>query len=164
MRAFTDREGRQWPVSINVTAIKRCRALVDVDIHALLNDGFQGLAALLADPCKLVDVIFVLCQGEAEKRGVTDEDFGAALAGDALMAATDAFLAELADFFPDPRERAGIRKVIEKGRRMTERILEAREARIDSLDVDAEARRLIGSSGSSPAPSDSTPDPSPSAS
>ena len=42
-------------------------------------------------------------QARSRRQEISDEDFGQALAGDALGAATDALLPEIADFFPKGR-------------------------------------------------------------
>ena len=153
MRAFTDNHGRTWTISIHVAAVKRCRALLDVDLYGLVDDGFDGLSKLLGDPVALVDVLYVLCRDEADKLGVSDEDFGRGLGGDGLGRAVDAFLEELTDFFPDPRVRGGLRRVIEAGRQVRDRLMDRMERKLDALDPDLEAERLSGTSGDSPASS-----------
>lgn len=164
MKTFRDNAGRAWAVGINVAAVKRCRGLLGVDVYALVDDRFQGLGKLLADPVGLVDVLYVLCKDEADKQGLTDEDFGRALGGDALGAAADAFTAELIDFFPDPRVRAALVKVVEAGRKVQTGMLDRVTREIDALDTDDVLKKLTASSGNSPGPSASTPGPSPSAS
>lgn len=162
MKTFKDNEGREWVVAINVAQHKRVRDLAGVDIYALVDDDFQGLAALTRDVAKLVDVLYVLCRDQAEKRGVSDWDFGAAIAGDTILAASDAFLDELVDFFPDPRVRGALGGLMRTGRAVRGEMLGMLErmtptlAEVDPADV---ARRLIGSSGVSPASSGSTPAP-----
>lgn len=157
MKTFRDNAGRPWTVVINVYAVKRVRGLLGLDLYSLVDDRFQGLGKLLADPVALVDVLYVLCKDEADKLGVSDEDFGRGMGGDAIEHASTAFLEELTDFFPEPRVRAGIRRVIEAGRKMRDSLLTHMEGSLAAIDPDAEARRLIGSSGSSPGSSGSIP-------
>jgi hypothetical protein len=164
VHTFRDNAGRVWSVEINYASIKACRGLLGVDLLGLLDDDFAGLARLTADLIGLIDVLFVLCRDEAARLGVTDEDFGRALRGDALEHAADAFLADLADFFPNPRVRAGLRGVLAKGRRVRDLVLDHAEGLLAAVDPDSEARKLIASSGGSPGSSASTPAPSPSAS
>jgi hypothetical protein len=163
MHTFVDNAGRTWTVTINVAAVKRVRALLSVDLYALLDDGLKPLAALVADPVRLADVLFCLCKDEAEKVKVTDEDFGRALAGDAITIAAQAFLDEIVCFFPDARIRAGLKTLLTKGRTVRDRLLDHATRLADQIDPEAEARRLIASFGASPASSGSTPAPSPSA-
>jgi hypothetical protein len=154
MKTFKDSADRVWSVVINVNAVRRCRSLVDVDLPDLASDGCRPLGALLGDVVKLVDVLYVLCKAEADSRGLTDEDFGAGLGGDSLQNAADAFVAELADFFPDPRVRAGLKAVIEKGRAVQSRLMEVMAARLAAIDPDALAATLTTRSTDAPESSD----------
>lgn len=167
MKTFMDNAGRSWVIQINVFAVKRLRGLLKVDLYSLIDGQFEGLGKLMSDPIQLVDVVYVLCKDEADKLGVSDEDFGRSMAGDAIESAANAFLEEFTDFFPDPRVRAGIRKVIEKSRAVTEVIGRHAMETIDRMSlemlaapaiakIDAEARKLNGSSGKSLERSEST--------
>ncbi len=160
MRTFRDMKGREWLIQINVAAVKRVRTLVDVDLLGLVDQGFGNLGKLLSDPVRLVDVLYALCKAEADAKGVTDEQFGEAMAGDAIEHAADAFLQELTDFFPNPRIRAGLKRVVAAAETLSDRMMDQMEARIDAIDLDAESERLTASAGSSPESSASTPAPS----
>jgi hypothetical protein len=162
MHTFTDNAGRTWTVAINVAAAKRVRGLVNIDLYKLVDDGFKPLGELLADPVRLVDVLYCLCKDEADARNVSDEDFGRALYGDAITMAAEAFVEELIDFFPDARAREGMRKLSAAGKKVKARLLDHAEKVLDQLDPEAEAQKLIASFGSSPGSSGSTPAPSPS--
>ena len=164
MHTFADHTGRVWTVTIHVTAVKRVRAMAGVDLYGLVDEKLEGIAKLLSDPCGLVDVLYVLCKDEADKLGVSDEDFGRSLGGDSLERASTAFLEELTDFFPDPRVRAGMRRVMSAGHQLAGRLIDLAMIKLDGIDLDEEAGRLIASSGNSRESSDSTPDPLPSAS
>lgn len=156
MKTFTDNAGRTWTVAINVATVKRVRGLLGVDLLGLIDDKFAGLAKLMGDACDLIDVLYVLCKDEADKMGVTDDQFGRAMSGDALEHAADAFLAEFTDFFPDPRIRAGLKQVISKGRIVRDRLMDRMAETLDAIDPVAVAATLIGSSGAAPASSGST--------
>lgn len=101
MHAFTDNKGRPWAVELNVTAMKRARDLAGVNLARVLDDGF--LEAFLEDAFQKADVLYAVCLDEARQRGVTDEDFGRGLTGDAMQAAEVALLQELANFSPARR-------------------------------------------------------------
>lgn len=164
MRTFADNAGRTWTIAVNVAALKAVRGRLQLDIFKLLDEGAKGLAQLLGDPIQLVDVLFVLCAEEAEKRSVSDEDFGRGMGGDALNLAAEALMGELVDFFPNPRARAGLQKMLAAGKTLGEKLLDHAEGELAKLDLDANARRWIDSFTSSAASSDSTPAPSLSAS
>lgn len=148
VRTFKDNAGRTWTLAVNVHAIKVIKGLIGLDLYALVDGGFEGLGKLIGDPVRLVDVLFVLCKDEADRLGVSDEDFGRGMGGDSLARATDAFLAEYTDFFPDPRVRAGLAKVIEKARALEGMMWTRAEAGLDRIDLEAVAAKLSGSSGS----------------
>jgi hypothetical protein len=163
MRQFKDTAGRSWTIAINVAAIKRLRDLLKVDLPGLFDDAVKPLAALLSDPCKLVDVVWLLTLPRDGQADVTDEEFGMAMGGDALASASDAFLEELIDFFPQAKA-TNLRKLMTETKKVQSRI-EARAASdLDSFDADAMAERLISSFGTVPASSASLPGSSPSAS
>ena len=165
MRSFKDNADRTWTVTLNVYAVKKVRDLLGVDLLDLGGDAKDDnglLYRLIADPVLLVDVLYVVCQEQADEANVTDEQFGRAMAGDAIDGATKAFLEELADFTPSPRDRARARKVIEATWKLIDRAQDVLDARADvELDRAAEAAlsALGSSSGSSPASSEPTPAP-----
>lgn len=160
MHSFKDTEGRAWTIGIHVLAVKRVRALAEVDLYALMDGSFEALGRLTEDPCKLVDVLYVLCRDEAERRGLTDEDFGRSLGGDSLQQAIEAFVAELVDFCPDPRRREALARMMETGKSLQTRMAAKMMGELDRLDLDDVERRLIDSYGNSRASSGSTPGPS----
>jgi hypothetical protein len=91
-----------------------------------------------------------LCKDQADKQSISDEDFGRALAGDAITQAADAFVEELIDFFPDARARASLRKAIEAGKTVRDKVLSHAEKILDSIDPETEAKKWINSSGTWP--------------
>jgi len=64
------------------------------------------------------------------------------MSGDSLNLATEAFLAELSDFFPDPRVRAGLKKTIETSRQVVDHMITLLEKEAQEIDVESEARKL----------------------
>lgn len=157
MQTFRDNAGRTWTVQVNVHAIKQVRAVLGIDLYAMIEDGLRKLGELLSDPVALVDVLYVLCRDEADKLGVSDEDFGRAMAGEAIERAADAFVEAFTDFFPNPRVRAGIRKVTDAGRAVIEELMAELDRRMAEVDVRAMASSYANSLGVSPASSASTP-------
>ena len=158
MHSFVDNSRRTWEIAINVAAVKRIRGLLGIDLYALVDDGFKSLSKLVSDPVTLADVLYCLCKDQAERQSITDEDFGRALAGDVITQAADAFVEELIDFFPDARARGSLRKAIEAGKAVRDKILNHAEKILDSIDPETEAQKWINSSGTWPASSASTQD------
>jgi hypothetical protein len=170
MQAFTDSTGRTWQIALTIDTLKRVKSLLQVDL-ARPDDGDPPLhVRLFDDVILLADVIFAAVKPQADAAGVTDEQFGQSLGGDAITAAAKAFLAEWTDFF-QRRERPDLAAVIEKYRTLTERGVKAAEAEVATLDVEtlavaavqkagAKARSILGDLSSSlPASSASTPAP-----
>lgn len=160
MRTFNDNAGRTWTVAINVNAVRRCRSLLGIDLYGLLDDGFRGLGDLLSDVVRLIDVVYVLVEDQADARDVSDEDFGRSLSGDSIDQITEAFLGALTDFFPSPRVREALTRMIAASGRMRDLMLDRAMTRLDAIDLDSEVERLIARSTASPASSASTPGPS----
>ena len=167
MKTFKDNADRTWTVIVNVDAIKRVRSLLDVD----LMEAVEGrlLERLVSDPVLLCDVIYCVCKIDADVKGISDEDFGRAMAGDAIELATTALLEELVDFFPQGK-RELLRKALAKLETLQATAIEVVGKRLDSPELDrhleAELEKLrlpdsgLGDSfGSSPELSASTPDP-----
>jgi hypothetical protein len=118
------------------------------------------------DPVLLCDVIYAACKPQADERQVSDEAFGASMAGDAIEHATAALLEELVDFCPSPRDRANLGRVLMATREVMDKARDVVERRIDELiDGGALERAVLeavppkveaaagGSSGSAPASS-----------
>jgi hypothetical protein len=155
MRSFRDNLGREWIIEIHVTAVKRVRAHLSLDLYSLLDDRLEALGALLADPVRFVDVLYVLCMDEAKELEVTDEDFGQGLGGDSLAAAQAAFLGEFADFFPDRKIRETIKRIFQAAKEVQEDLAARLEKRTEAIDIGSIVNRLTEQSSNSPESSES---------
>ena len=122
MRQFTDTKERVWEVELNVRQMKRVRDVLGIDLVNVIQAGKDGAVAtdtldrVANAPILLVDILWVLCEGQAKAAGVTDDDFGSSLAGDSISDATRAFLDELVDFFPGAR-RLFLKKAVDLARK-----------------------------------------------
>lgn len=171
MRTFTDNNGRIWTVVVNVAAIKRVRAICGIDINSIVEIGEDGkpntdlLQRLEGDPVLLVDTLYAVCKPECDTKNVTDEDFGAAMAGDAIASATDALLEEIIDFFPEAK-RLALRRILNATRRFAEMATKRLKETMDSEDFEirlaSELARLTGLSGNAQESAESSPTHSPS--
>jgi len=150
MKPFTDSQGRTWNVTVNVSAIKRVRDILGVDLLDVANGDL--LSRLADDPCVLVDVLFVLCKPEADAKGVSDEDFGRGMVGGVLDEASAALMKELLDFFPSALHARALVKMFRK--------MKEHRAAVSELATETPG----DSFGDSPASAASTPADSPSAS
>ncbi len=129
---------------------------------ALVEDKCKPLAKLIGDPGALVDCLYVLCQEQADKLGVSDEAFGVAMGGDSLEQAADAFYEEYICFFPDAKVRANLRKMLVKVKEIAGILTTGMDKRLEEIDPEtvAEAIQKMQTSLSAdvPASSESTPD------
>lgn len=160
MKSFTDNLGRTWMLVVNVAAIKRVRALCDVDLNAIVeidkdnNPSTKLLERLSSDPVLLVDVLYAVCKPDCDQKNVSDEDFGAAMAGDAIDHATAALLDEIVDFFPEAK-RLAFKKILSATRRFEEIAKKKLETMLQDGKFEeklvSELERLTGLSGNAPA-------------
>jgi hypothetical protein len=165
MRTFKDNVPREWQVAINVTSIKRVRDLAKYDLLSVSKTS-NPLTELAADPVKLCDVLYCLVKADADKLNVTDEDFGRAMAGDALLAGYNALAEELVDFSQSPQARANQKRVLTTLRATAQKAEALVTAALDNGLLDREAEKVLSTFGAefggSPGSSESTPAPSPS--
>jgi len=133
MKQFTDNEGRSWTVEVNVAALKRAKDLAGVDLMDVLDGDL--IERFIRDPVLLCDALYAVCKFEADERGVSDEEFGRAMAGDAIEHATQALLDEIVSFCPSPRDRAALGRVLTATRTAMDKARDLVEARLDNGEL-----------------------------
>ena len=101
---------------------------------------------MVSDPILLCDVLYVVCKPQADDQGVTDEEFGRAMAGDAIDEGTTALLEELVDFFPQAKRRV-LAKALVKLRVLETRAATVAEQRLDSPELEAQLDAILNDSG-----------------
>jgi hypothetical protein len=101
MKTFKDNAGRTWTVDVNIATVKRVKSMLDIDLLKIVEG--ELLDKIVLNPVMMCNVVYVICKPEADKQNIDDEQFGYAMAGDALEYATDALLKELVDFFPESK-------------------------------------------------------------
>jgi len=175
MGKFVDAESRSWEPEVNVVTIGRVRKALNINLLELLLPE-NTLAERLTDPCLLVDILYLLCEDQADKLNLDDVAFGKAMTPDGIEDAWAAVLEGVVLFSPRGL-RPAHQKVLEKARKYQA----AAAQKIKSLVAGPEFegmldreidRRLnpptsspsesIGDASSSPAPSESNPDETPS--
>ena len=166
MRQFTDTKERVWDVELNVRQMKRVRDALGIDLVNVIQAGKDGAVAtdtldrVANDPILLVDILWVLCEGQAKAAGVTDDDFGSSLAGDSISDATRAFLDELVDFFPGAR-RLFLKKAVDLARKYETENLEVLEKALASPEFEERLKTSLKPPSASRESAESTPAPSP---
>lgn len=147
MATFKDNAGHEWRVKLTVGTLGDLKRDAGIDLSAAMREP-KGLADLLfTDPSTLVAGLWVLCRDQAEKAGVSADEYPRRFDGETLETATEALLDETAGFFP----RSQVAKAIRANLRTTlERIDRAAISSLTALN--------------SPGGSASIPTPGPSAS
>jgi hypothetical protein len=184
MHQFIDTAGRTWQLALTISGVKRVKSLLHVDllnplgakprkVRGVARKGRPLVTRLQLDPALLIDCIFALVKPQADHLGVTDEQFGEALGGEAAYAAYEAFMGEWQAFFRGLRREAEA-KAIEanmklvlaedsKDAAMVDRATEAavlvaeRKRQQATAKLDALARGPSPIATDSPASSESTP-------
>ena len=126
---FADTKKRSWSLAINTATIKRVKEALGVNLMDAV--GGQLIDKIAADPALFADVLFVLVKPQADAAGVSDVDFGEALAGDEIESASLAFINAMVDFFPKGRREVLGRAIaagMEKARKAETEMLQRLEA------------------------------------
>ncbi len=147
MKTFNDNAGRTWTIAVNVDAIKRVRSLLEVDLLEIVEGTL--IEKLIRDPVLLCDVVYAVCKPEADAKGVSDEDFGRAMAGDAIEHATKALLEDLVGFSPSPRDRANLQRVLATTWNVMDRARDLVEKRLESGELEKVVEQALATAGSS---------------
>lgn len=156
MASFKDNAKRDWSLSLNVNILKLIKRELEVDLLDLAHGAV--LDRLANDPALLVDVLYLTCQSQAERANVTAEQFGEAMVGDALDAASEALVDALVEFLPG-KKRALLHKLMEKVKGAEQVMMDRLEQEIDELDLTQLMAGLGEPSTASPDSSASTPAP-----
>ena len=155
MKSFTDNKGRTWTLEVTVATVKRVRGLCKIDLNSIVEldknnkPSAELLERLSSDPVLLVDVLYAVCKPQADKQNISDEDFGEAMAGDAIEHATTALLEEVINFFPESK-RMVMQKILSASRKFSEAARKKLEAELNGefeSRVVSTLEQLTGSSG-----------------
>jgi hypothetical protein len=88
-------------VDVNIATVKRVKSMLNIDLIEIVEGKI--LDKIVLNPVVMCDVVYAICKPEADRQNIDDEQFGYAMAGDALEYATGALLQELIDFFPESK-------------------------------------------------------------
>jgi len=147
MKAFTDRAGRNWTITLTLGTAMTVKEQLGIDLLQPEAGDPPLLTRLGTDEMLLGEVLCAMLQQQFEAQGVTAEDVRNGFDGQTLLAAQRAFYEELIDFFQS-RGRTDRAKAVAKQVKMIDAAVTAVETRIDALDID---RTIAGAmSGESP--------------
>ncbi len=148
MRTFKDNAGRTWTISLTVAAVKRVRDLAKLDLLDLASG--RVFERLVADPVTLCDALYAACKPQADAEGISDEQFGEAMAGDAIEHASKALVEELIQFFPNARERAALSRVVQTMDAAMDRARSDVERRLESGEIERTLELAMAVTATSP--------------
>jgi len=120
MAQFTDIEGTVWIVDVTVWTIKQLRAKLGVELERAGDSDEESkhiLSRIFIDPVFLCDVLFVVCEKQAEKNGIDDEAFASVMKGKVLADARKALIEALINF----SQSDGKAEVIRRGAELMSR-------------------------------------------
>ena len=144
MREFIDSTGRKWVISITIDAVKRCRDLLEINLLEPEKGDPPLLTRIGTDEILFCDLLYCLCKPQLDKAGISDQQFGEVLGGDAILSASNAFYEELIDFFRK-RGRTDRAKAAAKQQEMISLAVEKIGQTIEKLDLTAEIDKALGS-------------------
>jgi hypothetical protein len=133
LKTFRDSEKREWNITVTVGTAKAVRDLAGVNLFDLVDPDKDDGQKVFGDPIKLVDVLFALCKSQCESRKMTDEDFGAAMIGDAVLGASKALVSAIIDFFPEQKKTL-LTKLTTKAGQISALMLEQANQKLDAMD------------------------------
>ena len=138
--SFKDTADRTWDLSLTVNDAKRVQAFTGLNLLRLAPEDISDLST---DPIKLVDALFALVKPQADKLGVSDEDFGRSLAGDVIADATEAFLEAIVNFTPYPAKRETLRKALKLSKELQVKSLAKVNQLLDSGKPEKEIMDIL---------------------
>ena len=141
---FTDLEKREWEVSITVGVIRKVRQKLSID----LADAFDfdtadsaktdALKKIAEDPVLLIDVLYCICEEQANARNVSDTAFGELFStGEMIEDACNALLQGLLRFLR-PAKRLAMEKILQIVNRNMEKMQEESRKALEDPQVQAE--------------------------
>lgn len=145
MKTFKDRHGNEWEIDLSLGSCERVRDRASVDLTDIVST--QATFSKLSDPFVLGAVLWVLCERQAEKRGLGPEEFRDCFNGDTLHLATEALIDETVFFCRAPM-RPALQLAVEKARQADQRMVAAINANLDQLGREMEKTLAAMSTGS----------------
>lgn len=136
MHKFKDREGHEWTLQMTVAQARQLKDRLSLDVFDV-----QSLQQLAEDPFTAANVLYVLCEKQAQAAEISDEQFGERLAGDSFEEAITALLEEFVDFFPK-RQREVLKTILATLNKAKVEIVALAESKIDSPAMEAALANL----------------------
>lgn len=118
MHKFKDKTGHEWSIELNIASARRCRDFAQAD---LLGPKLAETLVKLGENAELLlNTIYAIVKPEADKLGLTDEQFAERFTGEVIEAATTALEAEICLFTRSPGVRETLREISTRTRQIVE--------------------------------------------
>ena len=117
MHCWEDNSGRTWDVDLTVGACKRLRGH-SKRLDPLQNWG-QNLLIAAEDPFLTATCLYLICKPQADRLGMTSEQFGDLFDAGNWLIAAGVLREEASDFFPSSLA-AGLRTAQQMSRKKTQ--------------------------------------------
>lgn len=131
---WKDKNGREWSTAVTVTTVKRVQDLAGV----LLTDAVDTdlVERMFGDPMLLSRVLYSVCLPQADKIGVTVDDFGELLAGDTIDIACDSLMRDIINFFPS-RRRISVERIWTAAQKVETERIKLLDAKLTTEQIDS---------------------------
>jgi len=153
---FMDRSGNEWVLELTVGDLTRARVHAEVNFGTVLTNMAELDGLLYGDLEKFGRLIWTLVEKQAEKIGLTPEQFADGFDKSTIDAARLAVMDAIADF-TQPLETAAEKKAAIRG------LMKAADRAMAAKIKAAASEMWNGTAGNSLASPESTPAPAPSA-
>jgi hypothetical protein len=127
---FKNADDVSFNVQITIKTIKDLRSVLNID---LLEGSGQVISTLADDPVLLADVLYIICKDQAEKKNISDENFGIGLRGQAIEDAVNAFIDSFINFSP-PQKAALLTRAMKKTAELKTEAMKDLVKKIDAMD------------------------------
>lgn len=109
MHKFKDKTGQEWSIELTIASARRCRDIAGADFFST---NLGELTTQLGQNAELlVNTIWAIVKPEAEKTGITADDFAGRFVGQTIVDATEALIGELCLFTPSPKVGETLREI-----------------------------------------------------
>lgn len=143
MGKFVDADGRSWTPEVNVVTIGRVRSALGINLLELILPN-STLGDKLADPCLVVDVLYLLCKDRADAIDVDDVAFGMAMTPDCIEDGWMLVLEGVVSFSPRGL-RPAHQKVLDKAKKLHALAQKQVAETVETPEFDAMLERAIQS-------------------
>ena len=128
MSKFKDDKGREWTLVLNYHIASRIEDELEIPLLSKLQE-------VEFSPRHCVEMVWMIIEQQAEKQGVTPEDFGGSIIGDTLEHLSDALLDCVAFFYKglNPQQAKLLTSMKEMRKKLTGELLDRMEDSISEV-------------------------------